>query len=271
MTQGPQSWLTNLTSELSRRAGSSAARPTRRSTSNAVAFLSGGLPDPRELPRDTVVEATRTALLREGEWALQYGPTLGEPNLVEALIEKLGRDQGIDARPENILITAGASQAVSLATRLLVDPGDVVISEAPTWTGAVQKFAMYGADVREISVDDDGTSTDELECLLRELQSEGKRPSFLYLLPNFQNPSGVTTTLARRKRIVELAGQHGVPVIEDDAYFDLRYDGEQVPTIYSLANNADVLYMGTYSKNMAAGSDWAGRSAAKIPLPDSRL
>lgn len=224
-----------------------------RNVANSVAFLSGGLPDPRELPRDTVIEATEGALNLEGEWALQYGPSTGDPNLIEALVGKLKRDQGIEVDHSNLLITAGASQAVALATRLLVDPGDIVISEAPTWTGAVRRFAAHGADVREVGVDDQGTNVDELEAVLKDLATKGQRASMLYILPNFQNPMGVTTVSARRERIVELAREHDVPIIEDDAYFDLRYDGEQAPTLYTLADGESVIYMGTYSKNMAAG------------------
>lgn len=253
MSSTPSKWLDELATDYARRSGSAGGRVSRRAVSNSVAFLSGGLPDPRELPRDTVIEATASALGREGEWALQYGPTTGDPNLKAALIDKLRRDQGIEAEPENLIITAGASQAVALAARLLIDPGDIVVSEAPTWTGAVRRFAVHGADVREVPVDDDGTDVDQLEATLKEIASEGKRASMLYILPNFQNPMGVTTTAQRRERIVELAAHYEVPIIEDDAYFDLRYDGDQAPTLYTLAGGDSVIYMGTYSKNMAAG------------------
>ncbi|CAN5671247.1 PLP-dependent aminotransferase family protein [soil metagenome] len=253
MSNSPVSWLDDLSTDYSKRSGNAGARVSRRSVANTVAYLSGGLPDPRELPRDTVIEATATALEREGEWALQYGPSAGDPNLIEALLDKLRRDQGIIAGPENVLITAGASQAVALATRMLVDPGDIVISEAPTWTGAVRRFAVHGADVREIDVDADGANVGQLESTLKSLASDGRRASMLYILPNFQNPMGVTSRLERRQRIVDLARQYQTPIIEDDAYFDLRYDGEQVPTLYTLASGESVMYMGTYSKNMAAG------------------
>lgn len=253
MSSSPHTWLDSLTSDYSKRSGSVLARGSGRLVGNTVAYLSGGLPDPRELPRDSVIEATAAALNVEGEWALQYGPSAGDPNLIEALIEKLDRDQGIQARPENVLITAGASQAVALATRLLVDPGDIVISEAPTWTGAVRRFAVHGSDVREVPVDASGTDVGHLESTFESLMSQGKRASLLYILPNFQNPMGVTSTLERRERIVELAQKYGTPIIEDDAYFDLRYDGDNVPTLYTLAGGDSVLYMGTFSKNMAAG------------------
>jgi DNA-binding transcriptional MocR family regulator len=142
---------------------------------------------------------------------------------------------------------------VALAVRLLVDPGDIVISEAPTWTGAVRRFAVHGAEVREVAVDRDGTDVDQLEATLADLAANGKRASLLYILPNFQNPMGVTTIASRRERIVELAAHYGVPIIEDDAYFDLRYEGIQAPTLYTLAHGSSVIYMGTFSKNMAAG------------------
>jgi 2-aminoadipate transaminase len=253
MSTGNLDWLTELSTEYSQRSGTSTARPSRRGVADTVAFLSGGLPDPRELPRDTVIESTAKALNLEGEWALQYGPSTGDPNLIAALVDKLRTDQGIDANPENLLITAGASQAVALATRLLVDPGDIVVTEAPTWTGAVRRFAVHGADVREVTVDDHGTNVDELVSVLEGVKAEGKRPVLIYILPNFQNPMGVTTTAARRDEIVRLAKLYDVPIIEDDAYFDLRYDGEQPETLYTLAGGESVMYMGTFSKNMAAG------------------
>jgi 2-aminoadipate transaminase len=253
MLQTRPAWLDELITDYSKRSGTSPGRLSRRSAADAVAFLSGGMPDPRALPRDSVIEATATALKLEGEWALQYGPTTGDPGLIEALLDKLARDQGIQAGPENVLITAGASQAVALATRMFVDPGDVVISEGPTWAGAVRRFQVHDADVREVGVDAEGLKVDELEAVLSSLESQGKRASMLYILPNFQNPMGVTTSLERRRRVIELANQYDLPIVEDDAYFDLRYDGDAVPTLYSLDESGSVLYMGTFSKNMAAG------------------
>lgn len=253
MAQETLDWLDERISDKSRRAGAAAGRPTSRRAADAVAFLSGGFPDRRVLPKDTVIEATRTALEKDGQWALQYGPTTGDPGLIEALLGKLERDQGITAGPENVLISAGASQAVALATTMLIEPGDVVISEAPTWAGAVRRFTLAQADVREIDIDADGANVDQIEQVLKDLKREGKRAKLIYVIPNFQNPLGVTTGLDRRKRIVELAAEHGVPIMEDDAYFDLRYDGDFLPTLYTLDESGNVMYMGTFSKNMAAG------------------
>ncbi|MEZ4520079.1 MAG: PLP-dependent aminotransferase family protein [Thermomicrobiales bacterium] len=190
---------------------------------------------------------------QKGEWALQYGASAGDERLIEELLKKLARDQQIEAKPENILVTNGASQALSLIVDMLVEPGDVVISEAPTWMGAVANFNQAGADVRDVAVDEHGTRTDDLRDLLTDLASEGKRAKLLYVIPNFQNPMGVTMSLERRNELLSIANEFDVPVIEDDAYFDLRYEGESIPSLYSLDDANRVMYMGTFSKIVAAG------------------
>jgi DNA-binding transcriptional MocR family regulator len=243
--------IESLLSERARRNGSARLGDPRASASK-ISFYAG-FPDPGSLPKSDIIEATRVALERDGEWALQYGNSLGYPGLVEELLRKLARDQGIQARPENVLITNGAAQALSLIVDLLVDPGDVVLSEAPTWMGAVRNFTVAAADVVEIPVDTQGTDVGALERELERLRAEGRQAKLLYVIPNFQNPTGVTTTLARRQRIVELVRAHNVPVVEDDAYFDLRYAGSTLPTMYSMQHDSLIMYMGTFSKIMAAG------------------
>lgn len=241
----------DLLSERAERTGPGHIGDPRNSASR-ISFYAG-FPDPGSLPSADIIEATRVALERDGQWALQYGNTRGYPGLVDELLRKLKRDQGIDATPEHVLITNGAAQALALIVDMLVDPGDVIVSEAPTWMGAVANFKASGADVREVPVDDDGTDVDALARVLDELRAEGRRAKLLYVIPNFQNPTGVTTTLPRRERIIELAREHRVPIIEDDAYFDLRYAGETLPTLYSMDRDGLVMYMGTFSKIMAAG------------------
>lgn len=253
MVETRVAWLEELASEHSRRSGSNPARPNSRTAADAVAYLSGGYPNRRGLPKDTVIDATSAALERAGEWALQYGPSHGDTDLIEALLAKLGRDQDIQAGPENVLISAGASQALALATQMLVEPGDAVLSEVPTWTGAVKRFTVHGADVREVPSDDQGIDVAEVERALNDLQERGHQAKLIYVIPNFQNPTGVTMTLECRQQLVKVAAQHGVPIIEDDAYFDLRYDGDFLPTLYELDQAGNVIYMGTFSKNMAAG------------------
>jgi 2-aminoadipate transaminase len=247
----PSAGMDDLYSARARRAGAGQLGDPRNSAGKISFFA--GFPDPASLPKADIAEATRVALERDGEWALQYGATQGFPGLIEELLKKLKRDQGIDATPANILITNGGSQAVALITDMLIDPDDVILSETPTWMGAVQTFGASGAEVREIPVDAGGTDVDALERELNALRATGRRAKLLYMIPNFQNPTGVTTTLERRRRIVALAQEHHLPLLEDDAYFDLRYAGETLPTLYTLDDSGLVMYMGTFSKIMAAG------------------
>jgi 2-aminoadipate transaminase len=243
--------IQELFSERARRSG-----PARlgdpRDSAKRISFYAG-FPDPGSLPASDITEATRIALERDGPWALQYGSGRGYPGLIEELLKKLARDQGIEAQPENVLITNGASQAVALIIDMLVDPGDVVLSEIPTWSGAVHMLRAAGAEVRGIPIDADGAVVTAIERELTALRAAGRHAKLLYTIPTFQNPTGVTTTLERRRRIVDLAREHMLPVIEDDAYFDLRYAGEKLPTLYSLDTAGLVMFLGTFSKIMAAG------------------
>lgn len=240
-----------LISERGRRFGPARLGNPRASASK-ISFVAG-FPDPASLPKADVIEATRIALEREGEWALQYGAAQGYPGLLDELVTKLGRDQGIAATPDNILITNGSSQALALIVDMLVDPGDIVLSEQPTWSGAVRNFTVAQADIRPIPITDEGTDVDALRRELEAIRADGKRAKLLYTIPNFQNPTGVTTTLERREQIIALCREHGVAIVEDDAYFDLRYSGKRLPTLYSLAGDGSVMYLGTFSKIMAAG------------------
>lgn len=223
-----------------------------RESADFINFYAG-FPDRDSLPASSVIDATRDALEAEGEWALQYGHGLGNRTLAEILLGKLRRDFGIEADQDQLLITSGASQAIGLAMDTLVDWDDVVLTEAPTWMGAVRMFTNAGARAIGIPVDDQGTDVQALESALKELRSTDVTPKFIYLIPNFQNPSGVSTTLERRKHIVELAHEYGTFILEDDAYADLRYSGEKVPPIFTLDDNDTTVYFGTLSKTLGAG------------------
>lgn len=227
------------------------ARPLP-SRSGIISF-SAGFPDPAKLPLDGIAEATGRTMSTHGQWPLQYGPVMGYDGLANLLVEKMGRDQGIKCSRENMILTAGGSQALALLLDLFVDPGDTVLSEVPTWSGAVRAIKNVGAKVEGIPLDDDGTRVDLLEEKLRALRAQGIAPKVFYMLPNFQNPGGMTTTLARRERIVALAKEYNFVILEDDAYFDLRFEGEKLPTLYELAGGQNVLYFGTFSKILAAG------------------
>jgi 2-aminoadipate transaminase len=223
-----------------------------RQSANLISFIYG-FPDPGSLPKQSVAEATAQALEKDGEWALQYGKTSGAPCLVDVLLKKLRRDQGIVAEPDNVLITSGGSQAVQLVLDLLVDWGDTVIVESPTWMGFLYALKNVGGRAVGIPVDDQGTDTDALEQELARLKSEGITPKFIYVISNFQNPSGISTTVERRKRLVELAQEYGTLILEDDAYHDLRYAGERIPPVYTLDDSGSTMYLGTLSKIMGAG------------------
>ena len=212
-----------------------------------------GFPDPGSLPAAEVAEATSDVLERAGDKALQYGSAAGVGELIDVLLAKLKRDQGIEAGPENVLITAGGSQALALVLDAFVDWGDTVITEEPTWMGAVRAFANVGAKPVPVPLDDEGTDVAALERELKRLKGDGIRSKLIYLITTFQNPSGVSTTEARRRRIVELAQEYGTLIFEDDAYHDLRFSGSRIPPIYTLDSSGSTMYMGTFSKIMGAG------------------
>lgn len=223
-----------------------------RSSAERISFTFG-FPDRESLPNASVIEATERALGSNLEWALQYGKTTGVPELADALLAKLQRDQKIIAGRENLIVTAGGSQALQLVLDLLVDPGDVVIAEAPTWMGFLDAVRNVQGRVETVPLDEHGLNVDALEALLRDLAARGVTPKFIYVIPNFQNPSGISTTIERRRRIAELAAEYGTLVLEDDAYHDLRYEGERLPPIYTMDPTGGTMYLGTMSKIMGAG------------------
>jgi 2-aminoadipate transaminase len=213
-----------------------------------------GLPDPGSLPIERVIGATARALRAEGGmWALQYGSAKGQAGLLEVVVEKLARDQRISATADNLIITNGSFQAIELVAQAFIDAGDTILVEAPTWSGAVMIFERTGARPVTVPMDDAGIDLDALERTLADLATRGTRPKFLYLMPTFHNPMGVTLPVERRRRLVAIAQAHGLPLIEDDAYFDLRFSGEHLPTLYSLDTSGLVIYLSTFSKILAAG------------------
>jgi 2-aminoadipate transaminase len=193
-----------------------------------------------------------------GACALQYSTTEGYPPLREMLVRHMDR-YGIQVGPNNVLITSGSQQALDLVGKLFLNPGDRVLTEAPTYIGAIQAFTSYQAQCLTVPIDDDGLRVDLLEEALRA------GPKFIYVLPNFQNPAGVTLSLERRRALVELASRYGTPIVEDDPYGQLRYEGEHVPPLVELdaelhgcahgerAFRGGVLYLGTLSKTLAPG------------------
>jgi 2-aminoadipate transaminase len=223
-----------------------------------VISFAGGLPAPEVFPVEEVAEASRRVLAEQGPRALQYSTTEGYLPLREMLCRHMGR-YGIQVAPPNVLVTSGSQQALELIGKLLLDPGNRVATEAPTYLGALQAWAASQTRYVTVPIDDRGLRVDELEKALRA------GPKFLYVLPNFHNPAGTTLPLERRLRIVELASHYGVPILEDDPYGQLRFEGEHLPplvdidsqyhgaTAAGLPFRGGVIYLSTLSKTLAPG------------------
>jgi 2-aminoadipate transaminase len=217
-----------------------------------VIQLTYGFPDPGSFPLEDLVTAATKVLRTQGKDALQYGPIQGPEPFRQLLAAKLAQEH-IQTAPDNILVTVGGSQGIDLIGHLFVDPGDVVIVEAPTFIGALQTFRNLEADLHEVPLDDHGMDTTALEQLLSTLKSQGKRAKLIYTIPTFQNPAGVTLSADRRRHLIQLAAEHGAVILEDDAYGELRFAGEPLPSLYSLAPEQHILQARTFSKILAAG------------------
>jgi len=217
-----------------------------------VISLAGGLPDTSTFPPQTfAAQMTRIAQESAAE-ALQYGPTEGFEETVDCIIEVMAAE-GMLPDPDDVIVTTGGQQAIDLVCKTLVDPGDVVICEAPTYPGAVPVFCSYQADVVQIECDADGMRVDELEEALARLDREGRRPKFVYSVPSFQNPAGVSLSLERRLRLVELARAREMLIVEDSPYGLLRFGGDPLPPLYQLDGGDYVIYVGTFSKILSPG------------------
>ncbi|MCS6903007.1 MAG: PLP-dependent aminotransferase family protein [Candidatus Bipolaricaulota bacterium] len=221
-----------------------------------VISFAGGLPAPEVFPVKEFQEACQKVLNEHGPKALQYSTTEGYRPLREMIARHTAR-YGIVVDADHILITSGSQQALDLIGKIFINPGDHVLVEKPTYLGALQAWNAYQVEYVTVGLDDDGMRTDELEEALRS------GPKFIYALPNFHNPAGVTLTLERRRQLIQLADHYGVPIIEDDPYGQLRYEGEHLPSLVMLDNqyqahngasySGNVIYLSTFSKTLAPG------------------
>ncbi len=216
-----------------------------------VISLAGGLPDTSTFPPDSYASLMRTVAAESCARALQYGPTEGL-GLVKSCIAEVMRAEAMEVDHDEVLVTTGGQQVIDLVCKTLLDPGDVVVCEAPTYPGAVPTFSAYQAEVVQITMDRDGMRIDELEETLDRLEQSGQRPKFIYTVPNFHNPAGVTMSLERRHELVRIAGERELLVLEDNPYGLLRYEGTPLPTLRSL-DEEFVIYASTFSKILSPG------------------
>lgn len=228
-----------------------------------VVSLAGGMPYLEGLPIQALAESAHELVLKRGTTALQYGSGQGDETLREQILEVM-RLEGIHAHPDDVVVTTGSQQALDLVTRLFVNPGDVIVAEAPSYVGALGVFRSYQADVVHVPLDEHGLVPEALDETLTRLAAQGRRPKFLYTVPNFHNPAGVTLTLERRPRVLEIARRHRVLVIEDNPYGLLGFDGEPLPAMRSM-DETGVVYLGSFSKTFAPGYR-VGWAVAPPPL-----
>ncbi len=218
-----------------------------------IISLAGGLPAPETFPVEQIKEITKEVLEKHADKALQYGTTKGFTPLRLALARWMEKRYGIPTSKVEIMMVAGSQQALDLAGRVFINPGDLVVVEGPTYLAALQAFKYYDPEFISIPMDHDGMRVDLLEEKLRELKAQGKKVKFVYTVSTFQNPMGVTMSVDRRKRLVELADEYDFLIIEDSPYTELRYSGDPVPPVKHFDDTGRVIYLGTFSKILAPG------------------
>ena len=216
-----------------------------------VVSLAGGMPYVRALPEELVRSALESVMANEGATALQYGSGQGVPRLREQILEVMALE-GISASMDNVVVTTGSQQALDLVTKLFIDPGDVILAEAPSYVGAIGVFRSYEAHVVHVHTDHDGLVPDALREAIAQLRREKKRIKFLYTIPNFHNPAGVTLSAERRPEILAICQENDILILEDNPYGLLSFDQPVPPALRSLDEDG-VIYLGSFSKTLAPG------------------
>lgn len=228
-----------------------------------VISFAGGLPAPELFPVDAVRAAAEAVLVSDGRAALQYGVTEGHPALREWICSHLAETTGLRARADELIITHGSQQGLDLVARVLLDPGDIVLTENPAYLGALQVFQAYEAEPVGLACDEEGLIP---SALAGWLEKSPRRAKFLYLIPNYQNPTGVRLSSSRRGEIAAIAARHGLPILEDDPYGRLRFSGEDAPSVCALSAAPGRIYLGSTSKVLAPGL-----RVAWLYTPDAEL
>ncbi len=212
----------------------------------------GGLPDSTLFPLKEISKITDEVLTKKGFVALQYGPTQGEPEMITALCNHM-EEFGDIAKPEQVCVVSSSQQGLDLLSMLFLDDNSPIILEMPSYLGAIQVFGRCNANMIGIPMDNEGMDLDHLIKTLDELKNNGEKPRFIYTIPDFQNPSGITMSLERRKKLIKIAQERNIPILEDSPYRELRYVGEVRPSIWSLASGKGVIMLKTFSKILFPG------------------
>lgn len=213
-----------------------------------IISFAGGLPAPELFPVEKMKKISNMVLSENGAKALQYGPTEGFEPLREQIVKRM-KALDIDAKSDDILVTNGSQQGLDFTARIFFNEGDVVLCESPSYLGAINAFKAYGPEFIEVPTDAEGMKMDELEKILEN----NDNVKVIYVIPDFQNPTGRTWAVDRRKKLVELANKHNVAIVEDNPYGELRFEGEMPPSIKSLDTEGRVIFLGTFSKTMCPG------------------
>jgi 2-aminoadipate transaminase len=216
-----------------------------------IISFAGGLPAPDLFPIDDIKEMSRIVIEREGKTALQYGPTEGDNRLREELAKIMNKD-GVNITSNHVLIVTSSQQGLDLVGKIFIDPGDVVMTSRPTYVGAIQAFNSYGAKMLGVEQDEEGTQTTLLEAEISKLAIKGIKPKFIYEIPDFQNPSGITMSLKRRKELIKIAEKYDLIIVEDSPYRQLRFEGKTEPSLIGM-NSERVLSLFTFSKILLPG------------------
>ncbi len=210
--------------------------------------FAGGLPAPELFPIEEMKKISVKVLEESGEQALQYNPTEGFPPLREKIAKRM-ETIGVKTKGDNILITNGSQQGLDFSGKIFLNPNDVVLCESPSYLGAINAFKSYQCKFKEVSTDNDGMIMEDLEQIL----SDTENVKMIYVIPDFQNPSGRTWSLERRKRLIELGNKYDLPIVEDNPYGELRFEGVRLPSIKSLDTEGRVIFLGTFSKTFCPG------------------
>lgn len=217
-----------------------------------IISFAGGLPDASLFPIEDIIQITEKLLREKGYLALQYGPTDGETAFKEAMIE-FGAAHDEKVEPEQLTVTSSSQQGLDLLSMIFIDQDAPVIMELPSYLGAIQAFRRCGARMHGVRMDFQGILMDELEATIDAIEKEGQKPRFIYVIPDFQNPSGITMTVERRKRLIELAQKRAIPIVEDSPYREIVFKGEKLPSLWTLSGGDGVVTLKTLSKMLFPG------------------